>query len=483
MRKTISILLALLMTLTMSISAFAADFSDTKGVPQADAIDVIETLDIVEGFEDGTFGPNKTLTRAQLCTMLTRALYGDPIYTSSNRYKDVSPNHWANAYINTALAYGMMEGYGNGYFGPEKEITYTQMAAVLMKALGYDCGKMDWPEDVNAYAHTLGLFEDVNFDFYSDGCTRGNAAQMIYNAFELNYVDHMSTYPVVIKNKTFLKDGLGFKETIEVVDGHQYEAYIDLNDKDRDTLVTNNCLTYEAKIYPVGENGYKTSNKYNAEIHTFDWTKIEMYVNDELNTEYSKWFNDNYDMIGVFTEDDELITIFVTNEGGTWVANSGKGLAEMPNAIYNKVIKDEDFSPRTSTVTYFAENEDYKISNKIVCGFVTDVTVNSIWVDDKEYSFKHNYNNSIMNEYIVIYYDYANDIADSVIIEDAYRFNIETEKYHTWECYHYNDRANANNWRYNEEQVKNYLTENNLDSMLFEPCDHCHTDGKLIISK
>ena len=239
MKKLFSIVLAFVMVLSMSTGAIAADFKDTIDVPQSEAIDVVETLGIVNGYGNDVYGPNDTLTRAQLCTMLTRALYGNPIYVSTVQFTDVPAGYWASAYINTAYAYGLMEGYGAGKFGPEDEITYTQMAAVIMKALGYDCGKMSWPTGVNSMGHTLGLFDNVKFADYSAGCTRAHAAQMIYNAFDLNYVNHKADYPVSIKNKTFLTDGLGFEETVKVIDGHQFVAYIDLDDGD--IYTTDNC--------------------------------------------------------------------------------------------------------------------------------------------------------------------------------------------------------------------------------------------------
>ena len=69
MKKILSMLLAVTMVFSMSATAFAADFKDTINVPQSEAIDVIETLGIVNGYDNDIFGPNDVLTRSQLCTM------------------------------------------------------------------------------------------------------------------------------------------------------------------------------------------------------------------------------------------------------------------------------------------------------------------------------------------------------------------------------------------------------------------------------
>lgn len=487
MKKILSLVLVLVMTFSMASTAFAADFKDTASVPQADAIDTIETLGIVNGYGNGIFGPNDTLTRAQLCTMLTRALYGDPIYTSTNQFKDVAPTHWANAYINTAYAYGLMAGYGGGYFGPEDEITYTQMAAVIMKALGYDCGKMSWPTGVNSMGHTLGLFENVKIADYNDGCTRAHAAQMIYNAFDLEYVNHKADYPVVIKGTNFLEDGLGFIRYEDVndnkpyqADGHFYEAYVNLDDyadarKDLDDVediyVTNNLLTITETIYPVGTNSYKFSNSKNAKTYPFTWSKVEMYVNGEEiedNAAKSLWFNDDYALTGSFDEDDNLIAIYVVNEGQNYTPASGFDGLE---------IDDKKFDERTSTVTYFVESDTYIISNKIACGFVGNrPTTKSITLDGTKYTFEesHTY---VKGDFVVIYFDHTGAIAghEEMNINDVYHYDTEDMIVHTWECDHYNDYVKADFWMtYDEVLTATDLLEDNKTILYFSRCSKCH---------
>lgn len=489
MKKIFSVLLAVMMVFSMSATALAADFSDTTNIPQSEAIDVIETLGIVNGYGNDVFGPNDTLTRAQLCTMLTRALYGDPIYTSTNQFKDVAPTHWANAYINTAYAYGLMAGYGGGYFGPEDEITYTQMSAVIMKALGYDCGKMSWPTGINSMGHTLGLFDNVTFANYSDACTRAHAAQMIYNAFDLNYVNHKADYPVAIKGTSFLEDGLGFIRYEDVNDkkfyqdnGHFYEAYVNLEDyadvkkdlsKVEDIYVTNNILTVTETIYPVGTNTYKFSNAKNAKIYSFDWNDVEMYVNGILIEKgRTTWFVEDYNITASFDEKDNLIAIYVTNEGVNYTPTDGY------NGLNIEDIDDKNFDPRTSTVTYFIEDDTYVISNKIVCGFVDNRPTNkSIWIDGSKYTFENNHS-YVKGDFVVIYFDHNGNIAahTDMNINDVYMYDTEDMIVHTWECDYYNDyNMNSDIWM-NYEQVSHAtdLLKDDKTILYFDRCNKCH---------
>lgn len=458
------------MTVSLSVSAFAADFKDTIDIPQSEAIDVIETLGIVNGYGNDVFGPNDTLTRAQLCTILTRALYGDPIYTSTNHFKDVASTYWANAYINTAYAYGLMAGYGNGIFGPEDKITYTQMTAVIMKALGYDCSKMSWPTGINSMGHTLGLFNNVKFADYSDGCTRANAAQMIYNAFDLNYVNHKADYPVSIKNKTFLKDGLGFEETVKNINGHQFVAYIDLDDGE--IYVTDNCLTYEKEIYPI--DGYNYHFKNSSKSYAIDWywltdkSEVTLYVNDtKITKESEKLFAACNKAIGIFNDDDKLIAIHIESDGKDYVYKI------LPDTtIYEAVKNDKNFNPETSTVTYFAETKDYKISNKIDFGWVTGAYKSAIYVDGVKIVWDNDPVVFEKGDFVKMFYNYRNEIVAIVEIDNPYIYDMDEGIYHTSECNKWNDTVN-HHYHTSIEQMKS-CTSCTKTTYEFKACEQCH---------
>ena len=507
MKKILSVLLAVAMVFSMSATAFAADFKDTVGIPQSGAIDVIETLGIVNGYGDGTYGPDNTITRAHLCTMLTRALYGDPIYVSTNQFKDVPATHWANAYINTAYAYGLMAGYGGGYFGPEDEITYTQMAAVIMKALGYDCSKISWPAGINSMGHTLGLFDNVKIVDYSIGCTRAHAAQMLYNAFDLSYVNHKADYPVSLKGTSFLKDGLGFEETVKIVDGHKYIAYIDLDDGE--VYETDNCLTYEKVIYhTMGVNelctyhntnmkdhtatssctytnkvdGYGYHFKNTNKSHNIDWywmdgdlkNGVVLYVNGTLITSGSETlFADCDEAIGVFDEDDTLIAIYIESEGSDYVYSISSDAA-----IITSIVKSKDMPKNTEdmTVTYFIETGSYIISTKIDYGWVTGAYKSAIHIDGHKYMRDDFKGDAAKGDFVKMYYNYRNEL---VAIEsygsEPFWYDVTDKTYHTVECDHVIENISD----------CNIVTYDNLEpgSYTFKECNKCHAnDGTIKIT-
>ena len=476
MKKILSMFLCAMMVFSMGSVAFAADFNDvTDAHAQYEAIETLETLDIINGFSSDVYGPDVTLTRAQLCTMMVRAMYGDDIHYNDTTFADVALTHWARASIDTACRNGLMVGYGDNKFGPEDTLTYTQTARVILNAIGY--GDLAWPTGVNAVAYELGLYDNVKVTDFNAGCTRAHAAQMIYNAFDLHLVkewagEHFNT------DKVFVKDVLGFEKTSEYVDGHLYVAYKDLNDKKADLFVTDIRSTFEKTIYPVGNDEYKFIDSTRAEKHDVKWSEIEMYVNGVLiETGRLDWFNSDYDMVGVFDDEDTLIAIYVVNEGDVYIPGG------IPADILSEIEDDDDFDSRTSTVTYFIEDDTYVISNEIVCGFVSDISNKSIWIDNVKYTLEAGHGFDV-DEFAVIYIDSNDEIAGWTTIDEPYYFNVKSMKYHTWECSHYNDRANDNNWCTGEDEVIEYFINNDKTNttVRFDACKDCHVDGRYAVS-
>ena len=87
-----------------------------------------------EGLMNGTstnrFTPQGDVTRAQLAQILYN-MAGNPVVIESNNFTDVSSGKWYNKAVSWANEVGIMNGYGNGKFGPEDNVTREQIAKVL----------------------------------------------------------------------------------------------------------------------------------------------------------------------------------------------------------------------------------------------------------------------------------------------------------------------------------------------------------------
>ncbi|KJS11226.1 MAG: hypothetical protein VR67_14875 [Peptococcaceae bacterium BRH_c8a] len=88
-------------------------------------------LGAVSGYPDGSFKPNKTITRAEFATVLVNAFNLTP--RQGKKFTDTA-NHWARDFISTAAAYGIVNGYDDSRFGPNDPITREQIAAMIVKA-------------------------------------------------------------------------------------------------------------------------------------------------------------------------------------------------------------------------------------------------------------------------------------------------------------------------------------------------------------
>jgi len=89
----------------------------------------------MKGTSDTTFSPNEPLTRAQGAAILVRALDLKEKKGSFSGFNDMENDHWAKKEIDIACQYGIIEGYEDGGFKPERPITREEMAVMLDRIL------------------------------------------------------------------------------------------------------------------------------------------------------------------------------------------------------------------------------------------------------------------------------------------------------------------------------------------------------------
>ncbi|MGW8822935.1 S-layer homology domain-containing protein [Paenibacillus lautus] len=112
-------------------------FGDIQGHWAQSDIERMANKLIVNGSADGTFDPNRTVTRAEFVAMLVRAL-GLAEKPQLSSYSDVGPNEvWHDGAIGAASSAGLIEGYADGSFRPDARITREQMAVMLGRAVRY----------------------------------------------------------------------------------------------------------------------------------------------------------------------------------------------------------------------------------------------------------------------------------------------------------------------------------------------------------
>ena len=153
------------------------------------SIDRLAELGIVSGYEDGTFRPNKKVTRAEAVTMLYNMIpfgdSGDVFYVSST-YSDVTQEHWAFHEVEVMSALGYIDGYPDGTFRPEETLTYSEAVKLIMDILNYGFAAEEYGGYPNGYmsaAVSIALADGVELA-YDDEVTREDLAVLIDNALD-----------------------------------------------------------------------------------------------------------------------------------------------------------------------------------------------------------------------------------------------------------------------------------------------------------
>lgn len=222
MKKRFSMLIALVMLLTSLIPSFTANaaFSDvTETNPYREAITTLSRLSVINGYDDGTFGADKDISRAEFTAIIVRMLGLDHLSTPITTFPDVKADHWANANIRTAFDLGIINGFDDGTFKPDAPVTYEQALKMLICTLGYEPfadAAGGYPVGYTTQASALKMTDKVTDLSYSQNAPRGVIAQVMFNSLEIpKYEDVGGT--LSNSGKTLLKDYLnvvGVKGTL-----------------------------------------------------------------------------------------------------------------------------------------------------------------------------------------------------------------------------------------------------------------------------
>ena len=152
-------------------------FSDVKSSDwYNNAVSTMVNAGIITGYNDGTFRPNDLITRAEFATIAARFL-SDP-YSLQDRFYDTE-GHWAEVYINRAAEVGWINGYNDGSFRPDKAITRAEAMTLVNAVLGREPHKdhllpnmIIWPDNPKTAWYYEEIQEATNshdYDWASSG--------------------------------------------------------------------------------------------------------------------------------------------------------------------------------------------------------------------------------------------------------------------------------------------------------------------------
>ena len=221
--KNLTRVLALVLALSLVLGTVAfASFTDVKtGDDYAEAIETLAALGIIKGYEDGSFGAEKAITRAEAVAIVNRIQGLEKAAAgaaSASLYTDVAADHWAAGDINLATQMGIISGDGNGKFRPEDQVSYQEMVKMLTCAVNYQPAVEDlggWPTGYLVAAQTYGILEDTT-NLGAAAANRGVVAQLTFNTL---------TAPLMVQ------EGFGTNKTYKVKDGSEGDAQTLLDKK------------------------------------------------------------------------------------------------------------------------------------------------------------------------------------------------------------------------------------------------------------
>ena len=287
MKKFLSLVLALTMAMSLvTISAGAKDFTDDSKITYKEAVDVVSSLDIVDGYTDGSFNPTNTLTRGAaakiICNLILGPTTADALSADTAPFKDVPVTNEFAGYIAYCSQQGIISGYADGTFRPAGTLTGYAFMKMLLGALGYDSDiegyvGANWSVAVAKQAVGIGL-DDGNDEFAGvKAVTREEACLYAFNTLTADMVEYGSTTTVNVNGATVVMGG-----------------------------------SKASVVYNSVSKDYRTSSDDRDEVMQFCekyFTDLELRSDaaaDDFGRPSNTWYNDN-DKIGTYAKEADVV--------------------------------------------------------------------------------------------------------------------------------------------------------------------------------
>ena len=430
LKRALSVALASAMLLGMMMVGTSAkgidDFTDKDKIVNQDAVAVTAEIGVFDGYENGSFGPENVVTRAEMAVIICTMLYGAGVnvnqFAETSVFTDVPD--WAEGYVNLCASLGIVAGVGDGKFDPSATVTTAQAVLMLCRTLGYfqsatDFGN-DWMLAATAKGTELGMYGDLKLTANA-GLTRDNVAELVFNALtKAVTVEYNDTFNIYFNTGSTWANGVKFdyKQTL----GYKNFDLVYMNDEDdfgRPSTVWGTGSLANVSLDDEGNipDSYKgiadddiiismadtATHTYTAKVSSktlyndvgrtaaqdYDWT---VYTNGEAN-EYSFDGNDLYD-------NRTSTDCFLKEAAGENVTGNG---------VLTQVYVDSKEKEVTVSVIDSYVAEVYKVDEKDGTITLSDLVDGPADASDDEFA------TTAFAEDDVVVYTYANDEIQSVV--------------------------------------------------------------------
>ena len=299
MKKLLAMVLALVMTLSLAVSASAVKADEKINEDYAEAVAVLNGMGVFKGYEDGSFKPENNITRAEVATIIYRIYTGDVakndksgLYASYNKFTDMAGAGWAAGYIGYCSNAELVKGYPNGTFQPSGNITGYEVLAMILRAVGYDKNGeftgADWALNVAKYAEQLHILDNVaKTTNLGAPATRELVSEILFRAINVPMVTYTAAFGYQNVGLNGDKDNKLFKNNITLGEKN-FELKKDDKTADkfgRPTITWKYNTGDEETVIAVKPLATFTEPAKNCEVYDESGlaknTKLDVYTNSE----------------------------------------------------------------------------------------------------------------------------------------------------------------------------------------------------------
>ena len=471
MKKLLAMVLALVMTLSLAVSANAA-FKDDKSISDdyAESVAVLNGMGVFKGYEDGSFKPEGNITRAEVATIIYRIYTADVakndksgLYATYNKFSDMAGAGWAQGYIGYCANAELVKGYPDGTFKPSGKVTGYEVLAMILRAVGYDKNNefsgADWALHVAQTAQQLGVLDNVaKTTDLNAPASRELVAELLFQGIQKAQVTYTPAFGYVtdkvISTKTNSLGEKNFKlASAAAADkwgrpatkwtyttGDKATTFVEKPDLTYTKAVTECDVAHDAGLkvdtaYTLIVNGQTASTKYTVNLTD---TKTTMGAQGRLFEVY----------------DDTIVMIDTFLAKVTYVADityDAQGHVKTPATITLEVYDAKNASTPLTLKDYDANYGYAKDEYVLVNAYTNDpnsATVSGkVFNNTKQYAEIVGKATSIEGAQSVIYWNAQQHNVEGTVYDDAVKFCLDQaaqkDAKYTWYFDSYNNLIGA----------------------------------------
>lgn len=358
--KVLSLSLA---SATLLSTVAGAHFTDSEDITLTEAVDTLVALNVIKGYEDGSFRPEDTVTRAEMAKMIFTIQNGGS--DDSDAFKDLSTTftdiggHWAEGYIKYCQSQGIIAGKTDTIFDPNDDVTGMEALKMSLVVLGYKADESGlvgtgWESKTLSLALETKITDDYIGGF-ANSAERQSAAQILYNAL----------YTETVKYSNIYEDYIGTDKTLAEV-SMNLATYEDVYIQDSD-VKTGLSFTSDADL----ETKHSASPlDIERDLTDFIGQKVDILADTKSDTIYGLKVSEDNTIIRTFAGD-----ITLSGSEDSYEAEFDGISIDISNDDYTAI----DEASADATV-YIVDNGDAVISTvtEAIVGEVTFVNSSKI---------------------------------------------------------------------------------------------------------